>query len=96
MRRYPGGRRRAIINLIRLRRAGKSACVHAAAKTEEGTCMDLTLLCAGGLTAFDATLIGTSVVLADVNWIMVASASALSGVLSILTSIAGLPEVKTE
>lgn len=41
-------------------------------------------------------MIGTSVVLADVNWIMVASASALSGVLSILTSIAGLPEVKTE
>lgn len=41
-------------------------------------------------------MIGTSVVLADVNWIMVASASALSGVLSILTSIAGLPEVKAE
>lgn len=41
-------------------------------------------------------MIGTSVVLADVNWVMVASASALSGVLSILTSIAGLPEVKTE
>lgn len=41
-------------------------------------------------------MIGTSVVLADVNWIMVASASALSGVLSILTSIAGLPEVKEE
>lgn len=41
-------------------------------------------------------MIGTSAVLADVNWIMVASASALSGVLSILTSIAGLPEVKAE
>ncbi len=41
-------------------------------------------------------MIGTSVVLADVNWVMVASASALSGVLSILTSIAGLPEVKEE
>lgn len=41
-------------------------------------------------------MIGTSVVLADVNWVMVASASVLSGVLSILTSIAGLPEVKTE
>ena len=37
--------------------------------------------------------IGTAVVLDDVNWIMVASASALAGVLSILTSIAGLPEV---
>lgn len=41
-------------------------------------------------------MIGTSVVLADVNWVMVVSASVLSGVLSILTSIAGLPEVKTE
>lgn len=38
--------------------------------------------------------IGTSVALGDVNWIMVASASALSGILSVLTSIAGLPEVK--
>ena len=37
--------------------------------------------------------IGTAVVLDDVNWIMVLSASALAGVLSILTSIAGLPEV---
>ena len=39
-------------------------------------------------------MIGTSVVIADVNWLMVVSASALSGVLSLLTSIAGLPEVK--
>lgn len=38
--------------------------------------------------------IGTCAVLGEVNWIMVASASALSGVLSLLTSIAGLPEVK--
>ena len=38
--------------------------------------------------------IGTSAVIGDVNWIMVASASALAGVLSILTSVAGLPEVK--
>ena len=37
--------------------------------------------------------IGTAAVLSDVNWLVVASASALSGILSILTSIAGLPEV---
>ena len=38
--------------------------------------------------------IGTSAVLGEVNWVAVASASALAGVLSILTSIAGLPEGK--
>ena len=38
--------------------------------------------------------IGTAAVLGDVNWVMVASASALSGVLSLLTSVAGRPEVK--
>ena len=38
--------------------------------------------------------IGTTAVMGDVNWIMVASASCLSGILSILTSISGLPEVK--
>ena len=38
--------------------------------------------------------IGTCAVLSDVDWLMVASASALAAVLSILTSIAGLPEVK--
>ena len=38
--------------------------------------------------------IGTSAVLGDVNWVMVASASALAGVLALLTSVAGLPEVE--
>lgn len=37
--------------------------------------------------------IGTAMVLQDVNWIMVLSASALAGILSIGTSIGGLPEV---
>lgn len=40
--------------------------------------------------------IGTSAVLGDVNWVAVASASALAGVLSLLTSVAGLPECKEE
>ncbi len=38
--------------------------------------------------------IGTSAVMGDVNWAMVASASVLSGVLSLLTSVAGIPEIK--
>ncbi len=38
--------------------------------------------------------IGTSAILADVNWAIVVSASALAGILSLLTSVAGLPEVK--
>lgn len=40
--------------------------------------------------------IGTSAVLGKVDWIVVASASALAGVLSLLTSVAGIPEVKEE
>lgn len=39
--------------------------------------------------------IGTSAYLGEVNWIAVASASVLAGILSILTSLAGLPEVDT-
>ena len=40
--------------------------------------------------------IGTAVVLSDVNWIAVVSASILAGILSMLTSLAGLPEVDNE
>ena len=40
--------------------------------------------------------IGTSAVMGDVNWLMVASASALSGIISLLTSVAGIPEVEGE
>lgn len=41
-------------------------------------------------------MIGTSVVISEVDWVMVVSASVLSGVLSLLTSVAGLPELKSE
>ena len=37
-------------------------------------------------------MIGTAVVVSDVDWRVVAGASILAGVLSILTSVAGLPE----
>ncbi|WP_425756232.1 holin [Ihubacter sp. rT4E-8] len=41
-------------------------------------------------------MIGTSVALEDVSWQVVASAAVLAGVLSLLTSLMGLPEVESE
>ena len=38
--------------------------------------------------------VGTSAVLSEVNWVMVVSASVLAGILSLLTSLAGLPELE--
>ena len=40
--------------------------------------------------------IGTTALINEVDWVMVASASVLAAVLSLLTSVAGLPEVKEE
>lgn len=41
-----------------------------------------------------AATVGTAAVMGEVNWAMVASAAVLAGILSMLTSVAGLPEVK--
>ncbi len=38
--------------------------------------------------------IGTAAVMGEVNWVLVGSAAALAGILSLLTSVAGLPELK--
>ena len=40
------------------------------------------------------SLIGVGSVMSDINWVMVGSASLLAGILSLLTSIAGIPECK--
>ena len=40
--------------------------------------------------------IGTCAVIGEVNWVMVASSASLAGVVSLLTSVAGLPECKEE
>ena len=40
--------------------------------------------------------IGTAAVMGDVNWQMVGSAAVLAGILSVATSVAGIPEVKAE
>lgn len=40
--------------------------------------------------------VGTATVMGEVNWVMVFSASVLAGILSLATSVAGLPEVKED
>ncbi|MDO4866144.1 MAG: holin [Clostridia bacterium] len=43
-----------------------------------------------------AATIGTGAAISEVNWMMVASASLLAGLLSLLTSVAGLPELEKQ
>lgn len=40
-------------------------------------------------------IIGTTALMSEVDWVMVGSAAALAGILSLLTSIAGLPELES-
>ena len=60
----------------------------------------LTWLKAAGMRAVKTiaqtavAMIGTTALMSEVNWIVVASASVLAGVLTLLTSVAGLPELK--
>lgn len=59
------------------------------------------LKCAGirALKTFCQTMvasIGTATIFEEVNWLMILSASGLAGVLSLLTSVAGLPELEEE
>ena len=42
------------------------------------------------------SLLGVGAVMSDIDWVQVGSASLLAGILSVLTSIGGLPEVETE
>lgn len=59
-----------------------------------------TWFCAAGIRALKTVAqtaiatIGTTAMLGEVNWIAVLSTAALSGLLSLLTSVAGLPELK--
>ena len=43
-----------------------------------------------------ASLIGVGAVMSDINWLQVGSAALLAGILSLLTSVAGLPELKQD
>ena len=59
------------------------------------TWMHAALIRAGKTMAQTAVAtIGTAAVLDEVNWLVVLSSSVLAGILSVLTSLAGLPEVK--
>lgn len=56
--------------------------------------------CVRALKTFSQTFLATvgtnAVILSDVNWLVVLSASALAGVLSLVTSLAGLPEADSD